>query len=107
MATLIASSKLQDFPNILQESTLSTIPTGNSFTIALMGPSGRSPYRVLFTTTTKPTDGSDVKMSWTSSSSTNDTITVFADAQVGGSLTGAVVQCLIEWHGVGSGGISA
>lgn len=106
MAATIANELIQDFPNFMQQSTLSTLVTGDSFTIDLLGPSGRAPYKVDFMVTTKPTSGDDVRMTWQSSSTSANTITVFSDSEGGGSLDGAVVKAIIEWHGVASGGIS-
>ena len=106
MALTSSQTSLANTPFSITELSLSTVVAGKSEAVLHNGPSGTTPIMVLHSTTTRPTDGSVVDFSWTSTDTTNNKVSVTLDTVPGGSLTGAEVKVYCIFLDSASGGIS-
>ena len=79
------------------EQTLSGLTSGALTNIPTLGPTALAPKAVSFTVTTRPTDGSDVGMTWEASDTTNTEVDLRFSASAGGSLGGAKVKVYLDY----------
>jgi hypothetical protein len=107
MAAAITERRLvASRPFLIEELTLITLEAGQQVVVTHQGTDGVAPFRAMMNVTTRATDGSPVLMSYESSDTSLDTVTLRFDTEVGGDLTGAVVKVFLEWHESADGGIS-
>ena len=88
------------------ETTLSVITAGGLIAMAHGGPSGATPYKVSHTVTTAPTSQDPIGMSWESSSTTANTVSVRFTVPQGGDITSAVVKVYVTFKDGAAGGIA-
>jgi hypothetical protein len=112
-APTLDSSKLRGFgDNYVNELQYSSITGNESFTATFDSDApALDPTMVTHVVTTRPTDNSNVGISWTGNNTPGDdnsarTITLSLDTEVGGSMTGAVVRVYLWWTESATGGIS-
>ena len=106
MALTSTQANISMTPFTITELSLSTPVAGKTESIAHGGPSGATPLMVLHATTTRPTDGSVVDMSWTSTDTTNNKVSIVLDTVAGGSLTGSAVKVYCIFADSAGGGIT-
>ena len=100
MALVAVERVLYDHPNIRLAFKCSTIDPGQDVNVTHTQ-AAFSPVNVDFIVKTRPTDGSDVKLEWdqTNDSAANKTIRIRFDTNSGGSLSGAVVDLIVDFAG--------
>lgn len=85
---------------------LSSITAGALIALAHGGPSGATPHRVSHTVVTAPTSQDPVGMSWESSSTSADTVSLRFTVPQGGDISGAKVKVYVTFKESASGGIT-
>tara|TARA_R100000306_G_scaffold38569_1_gene38439 strand:+ start:46 stop:369 length:324 start_codon:yes stop_codon:yes gene_type:complete len=85
---------------------LSAITAGALIALAHGGPSGATPHRVSHTVVTQPTSQDPIGMSWESSSTSANTVSIRFTVPQGGDITGAVIKVYANFKEAASGGIS-
>ena len=85
---------------------LSSITAGALIALAHGGPSGAAPHKVTHTVVTAPTSQDPIGMSWESSSTSANTVSVRFTVPQGGDITGAVVKVWTTFKDSAAGGIS-
>ena len=113
-APTLDSTILRGFgDNNVCELQYSTITGNESFTATFSSDAPAvDPTMITHMVTTRPTDDSNVGLSWTGNNTPGDsnsgrTVTLSLDTEVGGSMTGAVVRVYLWWPESASGGITA
>ena len=86
------------------ESQLSAITAGALIALSHGGPDGVTPYKVSHTVVTAPTSQDPIGMSWESSSTSANTVSVRFTVPQGGDITGAVVKVWTTFKDSASGG---
>lgn len=110
--TLNASSLRAFGDNFVNELEYSSITGNESFTCTWSSQApALDPTMVTCVVTTRPTDKSNINVSWTANNTPGDsnsgrTCTLSLDTEVGGSMTGAVVRVYLWWVASADGGIS-
>tara|TARA_R100000458_G_C8071944_1_gene110355 strand:+ start:218 stop:547 length:330 start_codon:yes stop_codon:yes gene_type:complete len=89
------------------ETTLSSITAGALIAMSHGGPSGATPYKVSHTVTTAPTSQDPIGMSWESSSTSDNTVSVRFTVPQGGDITGAEVKVYVTFKDSAAGGLDA
>ena len=85
---------------------LSSITAGALIALAHGGPSGANVHRVSHTVVTAPTSQDPIGMSWESSSTSANTVSLRFTVPQGGDITGAKVKVYCTFKEAASGGIS-
>jgi hypothetical protein len=87
--------------------SLSTIQAGARVTCTHTGPTDVRPVDVrLGEITTRPTSGCPVFLQWVGTSASANTVDIVLDTEIGGDLTGAVVEVLIMFAAHATGGLT-
>ncbi len=85
---------------------LSSITAGALIALSHGGPSGAAPHRVSHTVVTAPTSQDPIGMSWESSSTSADTVSLRFTVPQGGDISGAKVKVYVTFKESASGGIT-
>ena len=85
---------------------LSSITAGALIALAHGGPSSATPHRGSHTVVTAPTSQDPVGMSWESSSTSADTVSLRFTVPQGGDISGAKVKVYVTCKESASGGIT-
>jgi len=83
---------------------LSSITAGALIALAHGGPSGAAPHKVSHTVVTSPTSQDPIGMSWESSSTSADTVSIRFTVPQGGDITAAVVKVYVQFKESAGGG---
>ena len=87
--------------------SLSTIQAGAKVTCTHTGPTDVAPIGVeMARITTRPTSGCPVTLQWVGASAGDNTVDIVLDTEIGGDLTGAVVEVLITFAAHATGGLT-
>ena len=107
MSATVSGNKGTLFGDVTEtETTLSAITAGALIALSHGGPSGATPYKVSHVVTTAPTSQDPIGMSWESSSTSDNTVSIRFNVPQGGDITNAVVKVYVTFRDAASGGIS-
>ena len=85
---------------------LSSITAGALIALAHGGPSSATPHRVSHTVVTAPTSQDPIGMTWESSSTSDNTVSLRFTVPQGGDITGAKVKVYVTFKESAGGGIT-
>lgn len=107
MSATVSGNKGTLFGDITEtETTLSVITAGGLIAMSHGGPSGATPYKVSHAVTTAPTSQDPIGMSWESSSTSNNTVSIRFNVPQGGDITNAIVKVYVTFRDGAAGGLS-
>lgn len=96
-ATVDATRSWSEGQLLVIEKTLSGLTSSALVNLPTSGPTALAPRFVEFVTSTRPTDGSTIGMSWEASDTTNTEVDLRFVASDGGSLGGGKVKVLLKY----------
>ena len=103
-ASIVSAKPLIAVPFVVTEIKLSGLTAGLPEALSHLGPSAVNPSEVHFMLTAPPTDGSAIRMSYDSNSTSANTVTVRFLSD--GSLDGATVTVFVTFYSQATAGLN-